>query len=204
MKHDILMTSDIIQMPRTTLIQISAVFTHSFHIACQSLIELGIYLEGQKQLEVTGRRRKIFFYCRSRFESLSLLPSTVEGRDLRRDFETTKKNNLIRRKNRVYFSMTCVPIPNANFLPDATAAGRNQCKLEGSMQYHCNLYYFCLHILLPYLIGMPYVPEIGVMSSLLLGSSFLLCVLHMLIMFILFSTAIVYSFGCHPTSFSYH
>ena len=34
---------------------------------------------------------------------------------------------------------------------------------------------------------MPYVPEIGVMSSLLLGSSFLLCVLHMLIMFILFS-----------------
>ena len=63
---------------------------------------------------VAGRRRKIFFYC-SRFES--------RGSDLRlRDFETTKKNNLIRRKNRVYFSMTCVPIPKTNFLLGCSTA----------------------------------------------------------------------------------
>ena len=69
----------------------------------------------------------------------------------------------------------------------------------------CSTTAICITFVCIYLIGMRYyVPEIGVMSSLLLGSSFLLCVLHMLIMFILFSTTIVYSFGCHPTSFSYH
>ena len=126
----------IVSHPRFLLI-----FTHSFHIACQFLIELGIYREGQWQHWVR----------RGEHQEKSFSSAVVD--DLKRDFETWKEKQFDQKEKQSSFSMSCVPILRSD-----------QSLLCFLMQtwgvYYCNLYYFCLHI--PHLIGMlVYPPKLG-------------------------------------------